>query len=83
MKCRRTDATWCGATFRMSSMPSSVSTAYSPRRSDSQFTRTTRPAVSIRVIWWDSRLLDWSVDVARSLIRIRWSADSERFTRIS
>ena len=52
-------------------MPCSVRTAYSPRRSDSQFSRRTRPAFSMRVIWWESRLLDWRVAAARSLIRIR------------
>ncbi|SCG01101.1 hypothetical protein GA0115256_14356 [Streptomyces sp. DconLS] len=83
MKCRRTEDTWCGDTFFIVSMPCSVSTAYSPRRSDSQFSRRTRSAFSIRVIWCESRLLDWSVAEARSLIRIRTSSDSDRFTRIS
>ena len=83
MKCSRTEATWRGATCRMVSQPCSVSTAYSPRRSDSQFSRRTNPAASMRVIWCESRLLDWSVDFARSLIRIRRSSASERLTRIS
>lgn len=83
MKCLRTDATWCGATFRIVSKPCSVRTAKSPRRSDSQFSRRTRFAFSMRVIWWERRLLDCIVAVARSLIRILSPSDSERFTRIS
>ncbi len=83
MKCRRTEATWCGATVRMVSQPCSVSTANSPLLSDSQDSRRTSPAFSILVIWCDSRLLDWSVAVARSVIRMRCSGDSERFTSIS
>ncbi len=83
MKWLRTDSTWCGATLRMVSAPCSVRTAYRPRRSDSQWVRRTRPAVSMRVIWCESRLLDCRVAAARSLIRIRWSSDSERLTRIS
>lgn len=39
--------------------------------------------VSMRVIWCESLLLDCSVAAARSLIRMRWSSDSERLTRIS
>ena len=53
--------------------PGPVRTANRPRRSDSQFSLRTRPAFSIRVIWWESRLLDCSVAAARSLIRIRRS----------
>lgn len=83
MKCLRTDSTWCGATLRIVSPPTSVRTANSPRRSDSQFSRRTRPAFSMRVIWCESRLLDCRVAAARSLIRMRWSSDSERLTRIS
>ncbi len=83
MKCRRTLSTWYGATRSMVAIPVSVSTANSPRLSPGQVSRRTRPAASIRVIWWDSLLRDWAVASARSVMRSRCSGASDRTTRIS
>ena len=67
----------------MAATPSAVSTANVPRLSPSQSSRRTRPRFSIREIWWESRLRDWLVASASSVIRSRWSGASDSSTRIS
>ena len=71
MKCRRTLATWCGATWLIVAAPCSVRTANVPRLSPSQSSRPTRSLASIRLIWWESLLRDCAVRSASSVIRIR------------
>jgi hypothetical protein len=64
-------------------MPGSVSTAKVPRLSPSQVSRRTSPRLSIRDIWCESRLRDWLVASASSVIRSRLSGASDSSTRIS